>query len=317
MLSKWLPWDALENSAYDLGGSNGVFGFFFYDHFIEKIFLEKIFQSLKDSDVEKKVVLGNEISFAWLEENAAPLTLFGGNEVYIVLLADQMPLEVKKALTAGAFDFSSSSFIFCFNKDLKLFNQLVKNLDGSYVQLLAPRFWEGSKYLNFLLNVFKISLPYDVQNYLLESVENDSATLINVLKSIRLQFPDPSRLRLSEVKDLISPSKLDNFALASQFGKKRRDLFYKKLIEVEPDFESLRSFFAFMQGHLFKLLDPGYVNNKARMSRYDKEIVAHSKLWDKDDLSKSIRKFARYETEAKKKNWFLYERLRKDYFSQI
>ena len=55
-----------------------------------------------------------------------------------------------------------------------------------------------------------------------------------------------------------------------------------------------------MQSHLLKLSDPSYLDEKKALNNYDKKIIAQSKLWRKQELDLSIRKFGELQVAVKR-----------------
>ena len=67
----------------------------------------------------------------------------------------------------------------------------------------------------------------------------------------------------------------------------------------------------FVQSHLIKLYDFDYTNDKARLTKYDREVIAQSKIWKKTDLEKAISYFSDLEVKAKEKNPLLFGMIKK------
>ena len=156
----------------------------------------------------------------------------------------------------------------------------------------------------------------DVHNYLTDAIPDNSGEIINALKTIKLNFGS-SQYNLLDVKKIIASTRLDQFKLASLFGKRNFLDFFRELEKLPLDTEDQIGFYRFMQGHLFKLMDISYIAKKPRPSKYDKEIQAHAALWDRPMLQKSIRSFAELEIEAKKKNPYIKDKVRELLIAQL
>ena len=152
-------------------------------------------------------------------------------------------------------------------------------------------------------------LPRDVHNYLSEAVPHKSGEMINTLKTIRLSFGN-GPYKVQDIKSIIPSTRLDQFRLASLIGNKQLVEFYRELEKLNLDQDEQIGFYKFLQGHLLKLMDTAYIAKKARPSKYDKEIQAHSVLWSRSELQVAIRNFSKIEIEAKKKNPYIKEKLR-------
>jgi hypothetical protein len=180
----------------------------------------------------------------------------------------------------------------------------------------APRFWEQGKYLTFLAREMGVPLGNDVHSYLLSAIENNTSEFVHALRTIRQHSDNlSSPMSLEQVRDLVSETRVDQFALASLFGKRDKKSFFKSLIEIELDFDALRMLFGFMQGHLSKIMDPSYIQKKSRPSKYDREIEMHSPLWNQSELSEDIHQFSSLELMAKEKNILLKNKIREIYLS--
>jgi hypothetical protein len=125
-----------------------------------------------------------------------------------------------------------------------------------------------------------------------------------------LNFPDSKEISVNEVKSLFTLDKLDQFALASLFTRKKFLDFYDRLVMLEGDFGKMRGFFNFMQGHLTKLADTSYLAQKPRLTQYDKDLQSTSKLWTREEITVEIERFNQWEIQSKSKDSFLWNDLR-------
>jgi DNA polymerase III delta subunit len=315
MLSKWTPWELVNSRPSILNADEqGLCALSFADPFVENLVLARIPKEIS-ADSEFHIVNGKEVDQAWLENNFQTLSLFGGKDSYLVIEAQDLPSSAKEYLLDESFKVEDQRLILSFKKDTKFFNKLAKKADGFFFQVQEPKFWESDKLLGFLADEMGVRLAYPVKNYLKESLEGTSLDFHNALSLIKLHHPESSEVQLDQVRRLVRGRKLDHFALATSFGQKRQIDFYKKILSIELDFEALMHLFRFMQSHLFRLLDPSYMESKAKMSKYDKEILAHSKLWEKSELLEAMNLFGELEVDAKSKSANLKNRIRQTYLS--
>ncbi|WP_372652951.1 hypothetical protein [Halobacteriovorax sp.] len=315
--SKWFPWDFLKANQETVNPARpGIYFFQFCDEFISHILLELMPKKLVDSGNFFKVNAA-EITPDWIEEKFKTISLFGNNESYLVIESQNLPLKTKKWLEENPLSIADQFLIFSFSKPSKNFDQLSKKVDAEFIRIDAPRFWEGLQHLEFICNYFKLTLPMNVKNYLLASVENSSYEFFQAANLISLYFPGGTDTKLEYVQKLIRPSKLDHFQLANLFGTKKRSHFFGMISSKDIEFEQLRSLFTFMQGHLFKMLDTSYCEGKSRLSKYDREIQSHAKAWTADELQRESRIFGELEVEAKSKSPLLKNRLRLEYLSSF
>lgn len=318
MLSKWLPWDFIKNHPdIILEDKKGLYAFYPFDTFMEKYFLDRLRKKIKASSQQVITMIGPDITVDWLESNIQTRSFFSSDESYVVLQAENIPTQAKTYIIENKLDLDQRFFVLSFSKKVSFFEQLTQVDAVHSLVLEAPRFWEGNKYLEFLCQEFKMKLPYDVQNYIVDSLELRSDEYISLLRKIALEAPKKKKIELSWVQELISTERLDFFNLASLYGQKKKEAFFKRLLSRNGDFETLRSLFSFMQGHLARLADTSYINKKARPSKYDKEILGHRSLWTEEEIIGEMVLFGKMEIEAKKKSLSLINDLRSLYLKQI
>ncbi len=314
MYSNFYPWDFVKNVKSVVDDKiTGLYALMCYDAFIEKILLNKI----DKSKTKYTILSGAELTVDWLENNVNTMDLFSENESYIVILADQMNKKVKEFIGEGKLDLSSRHFLLCFNTDTKYFDSLKKNLEGQYYKVDPPRFWEGQKLLQFLANEMNIRLNYQSLQVILEKTPNTPGDLLRSLKNLSLEFGDLSKASPSAIESFLDSAYLDQFALAKQWGDKDWKKFSMKLLELSHDYDSLRSFSNFMQGHLLKVVDPSYVAKKSRATKYDDQIVNQSRMWDKEEVLKEIDFFTDLEILSKTKDIKIKNVLRNYYLQKI
>jgi hypothetical protein len=173
-----------------------------------------------------------------------------------------------------------------------------------------PRFWEISKLLDFVANYLRLPLSYEAKAWILDALENNLSVFYNTATVLKLNFPDSKEISVNEVKSLFTLDKLDQFALASLFTRKKFLDFYDRLVMLEGDFGKMRGFFNFMQGHLTKLADTSYLAQKPRLTQYDKDLQSTSKLWTREEITVEIERFNQWEIQSKSKDSFLWNDLR-------
>ncbi|OUR96329.1 hypothetical protein A9Q84_08210 [Halobacteriovorax marinus] len=315
--SKWFPWDFQKSCPNTIDIKKpGLHAIQFCDEFISHILLENLPKELSENGALFKVNAA-DLTPDWFEEKFLTMSLFGTQDSYLVIESHNLNAKTKKWLEENPFEITDKFLIFSFPKSSKIFDSFSKKLKGEFIKIEAPRFWEGMQHLEFICDYFDLSLPMNVKNYLLQSLENSSYEFYQAANLIQLYFPGGSHIKLEYIQKLIRSNKLDHFALASMFGTKRRADFFNLLSSKELDFEQMRFLFNFMQGHLFKMMDTSYCDGKARLSKYDKEILSHSKAWGRDELQVELHLFGELEVEAKSKNPLLKNRLRLEYLASF
>ena len=324
MLSKWYPWDFFKNNPKVVDTRTpGYFAIEVFDPYLERM----ITFNLRNSYNGIQYISGPEVTPDWLSQQFQELDLFSFNPdtsssnptTWLILNPDEIPKQTRVLILENSISLDQNNLIFSFTKKSSFFDELSKCDFINCLKMDEPRFWETSKYLNFLEIQMGMNLDSVVHQYILDAVANDTQSFIEALSKLRRFNTTWSGLpkSLDQVKAIVHKSRLDQFSLASLFCKKKKVNFYKQLIDVEADFDSFRMLFSFMQGHLMKLIDPSYMSKKTRMSKYDKEIDAHSKLWRKSELEKEISLFSNFEILAKQKSEQLKFELRAQYLEEL
>ncbi|WP_127714958.1 hypothetical protein [Halobacteriovorax sp. HLS] len=315
--SKWFPWDFLKSHPHTIDfNKKGFYAIQFCDEFVSHILMERLPSELTDSGNFFKVSAA-DLTPDWFEEKFQTMSLFAQNESYLVIESQNLPAKTKTWLEENPLSLDDQFLIFSFPGTSKVYDSFAKKINGEFIKIEAPRFWENLLHLEFICAHFNLSLPMNVKNYLIQSLENTSYEFFQAASLLNLYFPGGANIQLEYVQKLIRPNKLDHFSLASSFGSKNKSRFYKVLTASELDFDQLRSLFFFMQNHLFKLMDPSYCDGKSRLSKYDKEILSHSKAWSASELQKEMHIFGELELAAKSKSPLLKNRLRLEYLSSF
>tara|TARA_R110002072_G_scaffold1989_2_gene16320 strand:- start:44946 stop:45893 length:948 start_codon:yes stop_codon:yes gene_type:complete len=314
MYSNFYPWDFVKNVDSIIDPRiNGLYSLLCYDPFIEKIILNKVDKSKN----EFQVLSGLELTVDWLEDNINTLDFFSQGSSYIVILADQMAKNVKEFIIEGKLNLEDKHFLLCFNSDSKSFDEIKKSVEGTFFKVDPPRFWEGQKLLQFLANEMNIRLNYNSIQTILDKTPQDAGDLLRTLKNLSLEFGDLSKLDPKKIEEFLESRYLDQFSLAKSWGDRNWSKYSKKLIELSHDFDALRSFANFMQGHLFKVLDPSYISKKSRSTKYDDQILNQSRSWDNDEVLKEIDFYTEVELLSKSRDENIKNVLRTYYLEKL
>lgn len=312
MLSNWNVWDFFKNHPKILDVKHtGLYSFFFPDPYTAKIA-----KDILDKHQNLRVIAASEVTPEWLEENLCTLSLFGGSESYYIPQAEDLSKAAQEHILERYVDFNTQYFILCFLKD-SAFRKKITSLNGKHLVIEAPKFWEMDKFFDFLADYYEVRLAYEAKQFFLEIITHDPSSFHVALNIVKLNFSHQSEVSLDDLKSVLEQGRLDQFALASLFSRKEKVKFFEKLLKADPDFDTLRQFFSFLQGHLIKLADPRLLEKKPRPSKYDKEIIGLSKLWKTDELKNEIRFFASLEILSKEKNQVLFQQLRSYYLKLI
>lgn len=318
MHSKLMPWDFYKVHPQLVSADfTGALTFFGLDPYLEVLYLKRMRSLFKEQQRPIGIIMGSEVTVDWVDENLVQVGLFSGNESYLILCADELSAAVVKKLTSSELSLDHKALILCSTKDKVMLEGLGKKIKAQMLRIESPPFWEQHKFLDYLCDEMSYPLPHKIQSYLLEALEPSAGPWLSAIQLLKLHRPEGGQsLRLELVKELIPADYLERFHLASLYGQKKPQ-FFSQLLELDLDFDQLREFFVFMQGHLLKMLDPSYALKKQRPTKYDRELMAQAKSWRAEQLRRSIHFFAECELLCKSRDELLKDKLRREYLRQI
>ncbi len=314
MHSKWQIWDFFQ--SYPAGSFNDLKGKIVLQAF-EPLALRLMKDHiLKGVDEKPKHLAGSDLTLSWLEDEFQSLGLFGNTTSYIINNPDEMNQACKDFLLRDDLILDDRRLAYAFYSDSPYLKKLMKT-EVSSVVLEAPRFWEMDKLIDFLTRFFRLPLDLDAKKLITQAVEHELNALYDVFRLIKLNFPDKASIGLSDIQGLIDQERLDQFALATDLAKKRYSAFFERLLSVNFDFERLRFIFSFLQGHFVRVADPTYLEAKARLSNYDKEILALARGWKLEEIKQLLTLLQSWEMDSKMKSTNLQTELRQAYLQSL
>jgi hypothetical protein len=314
MHTKWQIWDYFSSSPKDyLASLQGVLGLNAFDPICLKLMKDHLLKGSGDRQIHHK--LASEVTRNWIEEEFQTLSLFGGADCFFIHQAQDLKADILEIL--GSLELSDRFIVLCYESENASWKKLLK--DGKIPTLVieAPRFWELNKLLDFVTSFLRLPLAYEAKSWILDSLENDLSTFYNAATLLKLNFPDAREVTLEDVKSLLTLDRLDQFALASLFGRRKFEPFFDRLVQLEGDFDKMRSFFNFMQGHLVKMADTSYLAGKPRLTQYDKDLQSTSKLWKSHEITREIERFNHWELLSKRKDSLLWNELRQTHLRTL
>lgn len=307
MHSKWQIWDFFSSFKKDyLASFQGIIGINSFDPLCLKMMKDFLLKGAEGKVVHHK--LAGEVNRNWIEAEFQTLSLFGTSDNFVIHQAQDLKAEMVELL--GKLQMDDRFVILSFETEGAGWKKLLKDkLIGTLV-IEPPRFWEINKLLDFTANYLRLPLSYEAKAWILDALENNLSIFYNTCTVLKLNFPEAREISVSDVKSLFTLDKLDQFALASLFARKKFSDFYDRLVLLEGDFEKMRGFFNFMQSHLIKLADTSYLAQKPRLTQYDKDLQGTAKLWKPAEITREIERFNQWEIQSKKKDNFLWNELR-------
>ena len=310
MHSKWQIWDFF--SSFDrsfLKHFNGVIALNTFDPLCLKLVKDFLIRGSEGRVLHHK--LASEVSRSWIEEEFQTLSLFGESDCFFVHQAQDLSTELMELFSAQ--ELTGRFVILSLESEGAVWKRILKENKIESLQIEAPRFWEINKLLDFVCAYLKLPLSFEAKNWILNSLENNLSTFYNACSLIKLNHLEAREVGIELVKELLTLEKLDQFAMASLYARKKNSDFFERLVSLEGDFDKMRAFFNFMQSHLIKMADTSYLAAKPRLTQYDKELQSSAKLWRSTDLMKEIARFNHWELMSKKKDRLLWHELRESY----
>lgn len=308
MYSKWQIWDFF--SSYDrnfLATFEGCLALNTFDPVAQRMVKDFLTRGAGERIIHHR--MSSEVNKNWLEEEFQMLSLFGNSECFFIQQAQELSADMLEIISG--LDLQGRFILLSYDTEGTGWKKIVKEGKISALQIESPRFWEQGKLLDFTCAHLRLPLGYEAKTWILESLENNLSTFYNSCYLIKLNHPEAKEINLSQVKELLTSERLDQFALGSLFARKKTGQFFEKLVILEGDFDKMRGFFNFMQGHLIKMADVSYLNEKPRLTQYDKDLQSSSKLWKEQDLIDEVGRFSRWEIMCKKKDSLLWHEIRK------
>jgi DNA polymerase III delta subunit len=269
------------------------------------------------TEEKPKLLLGGEIKLDWLKEQWESLSFFWNSESYIILMAEELSSDVKNYLLEKNFDGSECQMALTFQIENAFSKKWMAKKNASIVQIIAPRFWEHQKLIDFLSSYFKLPLNLEAKNYLLQAIEPDMTHLAQVLRQIKLVYPQSSLVQLEDIFPLIEQTRIDQFQLATFLNKKQFNEFFEKLNQLTFDYSKWRLLFWFLTTHFIKVFDPSYLEKKNRLNNYEKEILLTKKIWKENELECLIKFLEQVSTSLKLKSPTIQAQLKHVYLTQL
>jgi hypothetical protein len=307
MLSKILPWDFLPKHPATIDPKKpGIYVFLVEDPYMERVLLDRI---PKSEALSFSLYSGVEITRDFIEEHFVNLSFFSNTDNIQVINGENIPAISLNFLLEASIDWSDRFLIIFFTKTNKAFTEFTKHKDVQGFMIEEPRFWEGPKLWQFCQKAREITLPADVSRFVLDHLEHNFESFFWVIDTIKMNFPE-GKINLEELSALVKKERWDFFELIDIFNENPKRFFQEILKKDDKDYEWFRALFAFMQGHLTKVLFPEELRLKAKLSKYDQSILVVSEKWSRSKAMEFLKFFSQMEIQAKSRDEMLINTLR-------
>lgn len=307
MLSKLLPWDFLPKHPTTIDQKKpGIYAFLVEDPYMERVLLDRI---PKGEALPFSLYSGVEFTRDFIEQHFVNLSFFSTTDHIQVINGENIPAANLTFLLESGIDWSERFLIIFYTKTNKAFTEFTKHKDVQGFVIEEPRFWEGPKLWQFCQKAREINIPTDVSRFVLDHLEHNFESFFWIIDTIKMNYPD-GKINLEELKSLVKKERWDFFELIDIFNENPKRFYQEILKKDDKDYEWFRALFAFMQGHLTKVLFPEEIRLKAKLSKYDQSILAVSERWSRNNVMDSLKFFSQLEILAKSKDELLVNLLR-------
>ena len=313
MHSKLKLWEFFENSNWNSKLlSPGCKGIMCSDTYGEKLILD----SLCESDSEYSKLFSFELKRDILEEKLLSLDLFATSKKYIIFNCEKLDTSSSDFILESLEKLSDVHLILLFKKESTLSRKLKKHQTCEVLSIEAPAFWEFDRLLNFLSKKMGLFFDQKSMQFMVDTLEPSVEKYMEFLLQVKLWFPETSP-KLENVKALMKDYRLDNFEFSKLLSKKDLLHFYQKMNDANFNIEDIKGSIPFLMSHMKKLFNSNYTQMKNRLSKYDKEILASSKLWKAKELVQEMKSLASIDADSKLNPKNLKMELRKRYLKEL
>jgi hypothetical protein len=263
---------------------------------------------------------GAELNAAHFEEKFLTVDLFQENLFFVVLNAEKIPKGMQQFILDNWSKCSNHKILFIFKQETELLKSFKKLKEFNLFQIEQPAFFEFDRVLSYLLRKAGFHLDEETLTYVLDLIPAEMSKIWSFVQVLKIYFPLESgikRLSKADIDPYISSEKLDQFYYSTLLSQKNLYKFYRELSNQNFEIELWRRTLPFFLSHLRKLLNPSYTKKKNKLSRYDKEIMACTKLWDEKSLFKEMKELSHLELTARIRPTELPLELRRRYLREI
>lgn len=271
-------------------------------------FLETFLKNRLKKDLAFDLITGSELSRSFLEDRYRNLSLFSESRAVMILNAESISEKVLSFWLEDELMISDQLLVLLAQKEPKLISKLEKKDLLKVTVLEAPKFWEGAKVLDLVLDELNYEMAPVYKEFLLEKVENTFEDFHQIIMKLMLQKPMGLKMDREKhienqnfLKENVEENKVDFFKLIDLFNQSPRKFFYQ-IQKTERDFEYYLSLALFMQGHVQKSKYPEIVKEKSKLSSYDRQILQTNSVLNEGERSHFENIFSEIEIMSKMKS---------------
>lgn len=271
-------------------------------------FVETFLKNRLKENAKFDLITGSELTRNFLEERFANLSLFALDANVLVLNGEAITEKTFSFWLESEFVIDEHLLIILASKDHKQFAKLEGKKLIQYVIVEQPKFWEGAKILDLVLQELKYELAPVYKELFLEKIENNFESFHQLITKLKLIRPSGFKFeRVTHAENLnflaenIEENKTDFFKLIDILNQSPRKFFYT-IQKTERDIEYYLSLSLFMQGHIQKSSFPSLIKNKIKLSQYDRQILQTAESFTDGERAKLEETFSDMEIMSKSKS---------------
>jgi hypothetical protein len=285
------PWDLVKKMP-ELGASTGnnFYAIAVTGPFLSNFFIKLLLDSFPNDSTNKswKIKPSKELNLPWLQENLFSFDLFGEQKPILITSADEIPSSFHDFFLTLDQSQLATKLVLSFDHETSLFKKLTQQSQTQSLLIKDTPFWEMKKLFLFLCEQKKVKLSSHAIEFLLSHINHSVDDFFTVIEKIEqnfyLQVLNGTLIEKEDLKTSIEFSKFDLFELAEDFNRQRLMIFFQKIIALNLDNDELSKLSSFMLAHIFKLMDPSVVQEKKKLSQYDKALLESAKQWKSESL---------------------------------
>ncbi|MFN8369172.1 MAG: hypothetical protein U0T83_00950 [Bacteriovoracaceae bacterium] len=255
---------------------------------------------------------GKDITLSYVTDQFIAQDLFSNSAIKFIYEADEINKNIQEWLINNFSRWNNENIFFIFKKSNLLSLFLEKQTGIDFYKIESFKFWQNRECLKFLTNYFKLKMDETAFNLFLEQIPFDLNLYYNYVAELSVLKSDDQKVIASDLKLIYSEDLKDQFYFAKLINKRDLSNFFLTLslhLKKENNFSEFRLLLNFIQSHFFKLLDPSYIEEKKKPSKYDLEIKESSKRWKKHEIIKFTQFLSEHMINCKKQDPLLFEKL--------
>ncbi len=274
-------------------------------------FIETFFKNRLKENINFDLISGPDLNRNFLEERYLNLSLFSEASNVLALNGEAINDKTLTFWLQAQLVVHNQLLVILSSKDLKIFSKLEEKKLINLTIVEAPKFWEGAKILDTVLQELSYEMSSVYKEMLLEKVENSFAEFHQIIIKLKLMRPEGLKFdreshqaNLLFLNENVEESKVDFFKLIDLINQSPRKFFYN-IQKSDRDYDYYRSLAVFMQGHFQKSKFPSLVKEKSKLTQYDRQILQTNESFSETERAELESVFSEMEILAKLKSDYL------------